>query len=176
LAASRSGKTVLLTMDLDTVDEQPGLTDYISGQATGIARYVQAVTPTFSEIGRGTVPQDPYTALSDPRLNQLFDALRRDYDTIVLAAPSTLDAAEGLLACSIADEVVLVVEEARSRTQDVVQSLHMLGLVVKTPVRLVMIQRSSWLRRRRGRPESVTEADNLATTETPVEAKLTRLP
>ena len=161
MAASRSGKTLLLSMDLDTVDDRPGLSDYIAGAVTRPDSILRATTATFFELGRGTMSLDPYTALGDPRMSQLFDVLRRDFDTIVLAAPSVLDAAEGPLACSIADDVVLVVEEARSRTQDVVQSLHMLGLVVKTPVRLVMVQRPALWRRRSRRSVDALESEHL---------------
>lgn len=64
-----------------------GLSDYL----TETADYGEVVRPTINEnlfiIESGPIPPDPSELLLQPRMAQLFEKLREDFDVIILDAP-----------------------------------------------------------------------------------------
>lgn len=176
VAASRTGRTVLVDLRDQTADQRRGLTDYVAKAGLRAPQVIQRGTESLSIVSRGSVPMDLYAALVDPRGLELFEALRQSYDTIVLASPGMLDSADAMSVCGLADDVLLVVEEGRSRTRDLVQSAHLLTAVAAHQIQLVMIQRETALRRRRSRRTSTSEAGVALVDDTPVKAQLSRVP
>jgi capsular polysaccharide biosynthesis protein len=170
-AASRTGRTLLIDLGADTVDRRPGLTNYVLDENVKTSRVIRKVSDDLSTIGRGTASTDLYSALNDPRSAELIEVVRRGFSTIVIASPSTLDSAESLAMCSLADQVVLVAEQGRSRTGDVTRSAQLLAAVVTSPLQLVLITRG---RSRRRTSRLGAGADGGV--ETPVAAELSRVP
>lgn len=173
-AAVRTGKTVLIELRHCTDDEPLGFTDWVLNEAISTPRVLRRVAESVWVVGVGRRSADLSATLEGPRALEFIEVLRRDFSTIVLAPPGTLDSADALPACRLADDVVLVVDQGRSRVQDVVKSVHLLSAVVRTPPRLLLVQRGSYLGRQHGPGSDGTTRSTDAVA--PVGAPLSRVP
>ena len=175
-AAARTGKTVLIDLRDGQDDERLGLTDWVEDERISTPRVLRRVSDSLWVVGTGSRSANLSAALDDPRSHELIEALRKDYSTIVLAPPGTLDSTDALPTCRLADDVVLVVEEGRSRVDDVVKSLQLLRAVAKTAPRMVMVQRGRSLRRQRSRGSETAAAPDGGANDAAAGAQLSRVP
>lgn len=89
---------------------ESGITDYIIGRTTDVS-----ITSDFDDvtgldiIGVGAVPPNPSELLSNHRLDELIDELRRKYDYIILDCPPVEIVSDAKIINRLADMTLFVV-------------------------------------------------------------------
>ena len=107
-------------------DEQPGLLDFLRGDAAMKQVLHNTDIPGLALIPAGTRSSEADGLFLRPKLEELFRLLRRDHDFVVLDAAPILATDDSALLVPHADAVVLVVRPFRTRTRLVRQALDML--------------------------------------------------
>lgn len=94
-------------------------------------------------IGAGELPPNPSELLGSPRMGELLELVRDQYDFVVIDAPPLLPVTDAAVLASQADGTILVVGSGVARKAQLLQALdslasvgaHVLGLVLnKVPV------------------------------------------
>jgi capsular exopolysaccharide synthesis family protein len=95
-----------------------GLTNVLAGQV----RLDEAIQPWgtdgLSLLASGTTPPNPSELLGSPRMAEIVDVLRSQYDKIIIDSPPVLPVTDAVVASALAEAVVFVVRSGRtSRVQ-----------------------------------------------------------
>jgi capsular exopolysaccharide synthesis family protein len=106
--------------------EQPGLTDLLSG-STNLA----AVTVSDSDIGCHVIPagamtQSPGDLLASARMVGTIEWLRTQYDYIVVDSPPLLAVVDALALATIADKIVVTVDGSYAHDVSVAEAFRLL--------------------------------------------------
>ena len=146
-AISQTGKKVMV-LDADLISptlhryfgvpNQRGLSNLIVGDAdfTVVARLKEY--PNLSVITTGPIPPNSSELLGSARMKHLMDRLREEYDVVIMDTPPILPVTDAVVASSLADGVILVVQAGRTRNgevrhaQEVLEAAHanLLGVVL----------------------------------------------
>lgn len=137
LAQAPEARVLLVDADLrlSTVEKElglrgeggPGLTDLILDPSLSLADGVRAIPPThLSVLTAGRLPEAPYEVLKSPRLGELLQAARVDYDTVVLDTPPVLPIPDCRLLAQWVDGFLLVVAAHRTPQRLVGEALNLL--------------------------------------------------
>jgi len=142
ISLAQAGRRVLLVdadlrnpamHDVHELPREPGLVAILQGQAS-VSRGVQATRVKNLEILTcGPSASNPAELLSSPRLHDILEDVRRDYDTIVVDAPSLLAVADPSILGAVADGILLTVRATGTRREDASRSMEILG-ALGTPV------------------------------------------
>jgi capsular exopolysaccharide synthesis family protein len=93
---------------------KPGLGEYLGGQLRSQPIQTTHVA-NLSFVAAGHCRRNPTELLSSWRMWQLVRSARERFDYIIIDSPPVLAVSDGLLLANIADGVILVVENRRSR-------------------------------------------------------------
>jgi len=118
--ALKGTRTVCIDLDL----RQGDLSHYVHHNAQGISAYLNGTTNDWRNliatvdgqdqldlIPVGTRPSNPVELLSSPRLKELFDALRAEYDWVIVDCPPVETVADAIIIARQADMSVFVVKQ-----------------------------------------------------------------
>jgi polysaccharide biosynthesis transport protein len=94
----------------------------LSNILTGSADVQQTITrsplvPSLSILPAGTPPPNPAELLASANTRDLIEALRHDYDHIVIDTPPTLSVTDAVVLSTRADAVVLVIRSGKTTKQ-----------------------------------------------------------
>ena len=94
----------------------------LSNVLTGSADLEQAITrsplvPSLSILPAGTPPPNPAELLASSNTRDLLEALRQEYDHIVIDTPPTLSVTDAVVLSTRADAVVLVIRSGKTTKQ-----------------------------------------------------------
>jgi len=133
-----SGKRVLL-IDADLrrgglaaqfgLEQDTGLTELIAGSATLKGTIHSQVLPNLDVIARGTLPQDPATALASEAFVKLLETLSARYDAVLIDAPPILLATETVAVAPAMGTLLLVARAGDSQLGDLAESAKRLAHV-----------------------------------------------
>jgi capsular exopolysaccharide synthesis family protein len=153
-AISHTGKKVMV-LDADLISptlhryfgipNQQGLSNLIVGDADSTVFTCLKEYPNLSVITTGPIPPNSSELLGSARMKHLMDRLRREYDVIIMDTPPILPVTDAVVASSLADGVILVVQAGRTRSsevrhaQEVLEAAHanLLGVVLNRSRRRV---------------------------------------
>jgi tyrosine-protein kinase Etk/Wzc len=68
------------------LDNKPGITEYLNSEDTDLSDIIRpsGVAANLWVIGSGKLPQDPSEELLNPKLDQLFETLKKKFDYIII--------------------------------------------------------------------------------------------
>jgi capsular exopolysaccharide synthesis family protein len=94
----------------------------LSNVLTGSADLQQAITrspliPSLSILPAGTSPPNPAELLASTNTRDLLEALRQEFDHIVIDTPPTLSVTDAVVLSTRADAVVLVIRSGKTTKQ-----------------------------------------------------------
>lgn len=139
--ARQGARVLLLEMDYRTKRDRPFFDiDRSTGLSDAIADDREAneyVVPTTISVGSGSLavlpsgsaPDDPSEFASSPELEKQLQALRSEYDRIVIDAGPLLVGTEAVSTADYADAVCVVVRFQTSRSSDIERGLNRLDQV-----------------------------------------------
>jgi capsular exopolysaccharide synthesis family protein len=146
LLAGSGEKTVVVDCDLRRanlhqrldLDREPGLTDYFTQKAP-LESLLQA-TPTSDlfALTAGALPPNPPALLARKSLGDVLDALRADFDWVLVDSPPLASVTDALLLARRADHTVLVVQHNKVDKKLIKRSVaalrkatpHLLGAIL----------------------------------------------
>src|SRR5450756_2218277 len=127
-AISQTGKKVMV-LDADLINptlhrrfnipNERGLSNLIVGDADSTVFTTLKEYPNLSVITTGPIPPNSSELLGSARMKHLMDRLREEYDVIIVDTPPILPVTDAVVASSLADGVILVVQAGRTRSGDV---------------------------------------------------------
>jgi len=144
---SQTGKKVI-AVDADLINptlhlrfdipNQRGLSNLIVGDADFTAFGRIKEYPNLSVITSGPIPPNSSELLGSARMKHVMDRLREEYDVIIMDTPPILPVTDAVVASSLADGVILVLQAGRTRhgevhhAQEVLEAAHtnLLGVVL----------------------------------------------
>jgi len=150
---SQTGKKVML-LDADLINptlhrrfnipNQRGLSNLIVGDADSTVFTTLKDYPNLSVITTGPIPPNSSELLGSARMKHLMDRLREEYDVVIMDTPPILSVTDAVVASSLADGVILVVQAGKTRSgevrhaQEVLKEAHanLLGVVLNRARRL----------------------------------------
>ena len=153
-AISQTGKKVMV-LDADlisptlhryfSIPNQSGLSNLIVGDADSTVFACLKEYPNLSVITTGPIPPNSSELLGSTRMKHLMDRLRKEYDMVIMDTPPILPVTDAVVASSLADGVILVVQAGRTRSgdvhraQEVLEEAHanLLGVVLNRSRRRV---------------------------------------
>jgi capsular exopolysaccharide synthesis family protein len=119
------------------VPGSPGLTSYLSHQATLEAVVTRTPVPKLALMPSGPIPPNPSDLLSSRRMRDLLRTLAEQYDVVLVDSPPVLAASDATTLAPIVDGVLLVVgsgvpEMSLRRAKEQLKAVHgrILGAVV----------------------------------------------
>lgn len=97
-----------------------GLTDLMTGQASGDVVFSSGTPPNLTILPAGTITRHPPDILGSDKLRLLLQELKSDYDLIILDAPPVAPVIDSVMLSKFADKVVFVVQW-KTTPRDVVE-------------------------------------------------------
>jgi len=144
---SQTGKKVI-AVDADLINptlhrrfgfpNQRGLSNLIVGDADVTVFMRPKDYPNLSVITTGPIPPNSSELLGSVHMKRLLDLLREEYDVIIMDTPPILPVTDAVVASSLADGVILVVQSGKTRhgevrhAQEVLEAAHanLVGVVL----------------------------------------------
>jgi capsular exopolysaccharide synthesis family protein len=144
---SRTGKKVMV-LDADLINptlhrrfgipNQRGLSNLIVGDGDDTVFTRLKEYPNLAVITSGPIPPNSSELLGSTQMKHLMDLLREEYDVIIMDTPPILPVTDAVVASSLADGVILVVQAGKTRNgevhhaQEVLEAAHanLLGVVL----------------------------------------------
>lgn len=125
-AFSQMGKTLLLEVDLRkpsigeslNLESKSGLSDLILG-AVSSAQIIHTLDtlPQLSIITSGRLPPKPLQLLASPKFEETLDALKQEFDYIILDAPPTLPVSDSSILGNKVDGVVFAIKADETKVK-----------------------------------------------------------
>lgn len=110
------------------IENLNGLSEYLSNQTDDFNICESKVHDTLDVITSGKIPPNPFVLLCSDRMNALLEKLRDMYDYIIIDLPPMNVVAESLGVSRMADGVILVVREGKTKMAAVNAALDQLNL------------------------------------------------
>lgn len=126
--AKQGVRTVLVHADLHHTHSR-GVGEVLLGSAPLDSVLVTSDIADLYELAPGTISGDPFAAVTRERFGALVEQLLAQFDLVVVAAPSLLDAAETQVICAATGQALLVLETAAARSNEAKESLRLLDQV-----------------------------------------------
>jgi capsular exopolysaccharide synthesis family protein len=157
--ATGGRRTLLLDCDLRRpvvsrrlgLPQEPGLTDYLTGNAAlgDVVHKLQTPLPSLNGaaalgdqglacITAGTSPPRPAELLASDRFQRFLAELSQSYDTVVLDSAPLLTVADSLALVPTVDSVLVCVRLHQSRRDHVRAAQHALGRLPERPMAVVL--------------------------------------
>jgi capsular exopolysaccharide synthesis family protein len=144
---SQTGKKVMV-LDTDLINptlharfglaNQRGLSNLIVGDADFSVSVQVKEYPNLSVITSGPIPPNSSELLGSSRMRHVMDHLREEYDTVIVDSPPILPVTDAIVASSLADGVILVVQAGRTRKAEVRHAQEVLGAAHATLLGVVL--------------------------------------
>jgi capsular exopolysaccharide synthesis family protein len=120
------------------IANERGLSNLIVGDMDGSVSTGVKGYPNLSIITAGPIPPNSSELLGSTQMRHLMDLLREQYDVVIMDTPPILPVTDAVVASSLADGVILVVQAGKTRSgevhhaQEVLQAAHanLLGVVL----------------------------------------------
>ena len=132
---SQTGKKVM-ALDADLINptlyrrfgipNQRGLSNLIVGDADFTVFSRLKEFPNLSVITTGPIPPNSSELLGSAHMKHLMDRLREEYDMVIIDTPPMLPVTDAVVASSLADGVILVVQAGKTRSGEVQHAREML--------------------------------------------------
>jgi polysaccharide biosynthesis transport protein len=164
LSAQQGGRTVLIYADNDA--SQPaggaGFNDALAHSGLVHEMLIDGDVESLNILPAGSTLADRYSLMTRERIAAVFDELRTDADTIIVAAPSIADTTDAQLVCAAADATILVITRRSSRAGDVTSATEALAKAHAVPWGAVLIDRPGGKQRRfaRNQPPGLSAETN----------------
>ena len=138
MLAQSNVKVVIVDTDLRAgriskyfkIPHSPGLSDYLSGQASLSDVLVQtAINPNLYVICRGTYTARPYELLADRQLGELNEELKKSFAYVLYDSPPFRLVSDALAVAPVADGTFLVTRHRFSYQSDIRAALEALRFV-----------------------------------------------
>ncbi|NHN29941.1 CpsD/CapB family tyrosine-protein kinase [Paenibacillus agricola] len=115
-----------------------GLAQYLKSASPAKGSFFKAVFPNLHVMAAGGQPSNPSELLGSPRMAELLDQLRQQYDVILLDSPSVLDFTDAGLLAEYSDGIMLVAKYGRTKREWAKQAkirleqsgARMLGMII----------------------------------------------
>jgi polysaccharide biosynthesis transport protein len=91
------------------VENQPGLTEYLTGQKTMDEVILSTTVENLFVMGCGATPPNPAELVGSQKMADTLSELQAHYDYVFLDAPPVIPVSDAILLSSMVDGVVLVV-------------------------------------------------------------------
>jgi len=144
---SQTGKKVMV-LDTDLINptlhvrfgipNQRGLSNLIVGDADFSVSVPVKEYPSLSVITSGPIPPNSSELLGSSRMRHVMDHLREEYDMVIVDSPPILPVTDAIVASSLADGVILVVQAGRTRKAEVRHAQEVLGAAHATLLGVVL--------------------------------------
>lgn len=144
---SQTGKKVMV-LDTDLINptlhvrfgipNQRGLSNLIVGDADFSVSVPVKEYPSLSVITSGPIPPNSSELLGSSRMRHVMDHLREEYDMVIVDSPPILPVTDAIVASSLADGVILVVQAGRTRKAEVRHAQESLGAAHATLLGVVL--------------------------------------
>lgn len=110
------------------LDQVPGLTSAILGRETlnTAARELRLDNGRLRVYPSGPIPPGPAELLGSKRAGEVFDALKRTFDVVIVDSPPVLPVADALVIAQFADATLLVANAMRTRRNELSQAYEAL--------------------------------------------------
>lgn len=107
---------------------RPGLTEVLSGKLPldEAVRMVNASDRPFHVLRAGQLPGNPAKVLTDQKLQNLMQQLRRSYECILLDLPAVKDGSDVTDAVMLMDTCLMVIRESTCNTKQMAKALEKL--------------------------------------------------
>jgi succinoglycan biosynthesis transport protein ExoP len=152
LSAQQGGRTVLIYADNDASQAGgAGFNDALAHSALVHEMLKDGDVESLKILPAGSTLADRYSLMTRERIAAVFDELRTDADTIIVAAPSMADTTDAQLVCAAADTTILVITRGSSRAGDVTSAAEALAKAHAVPWGAVLIDRPGGKQRRSAR-------------------------
>ncbi|HUR23072.1 MAG TPA: polysaccharide biosynthesis tyrosine autokinase [Acidimicrobiales bacterium] len=153
VALTQAGKTVaVLSCDLRRpriheyfgVPNAVGFTSVLLGE-TPLAEALQRVPgiPRLLLLASGRLPPNPSELLSSRRTTQVFDALRSQFDVVLVDSPPVLPVTDAAVLSPQVDGTIVVAMAGQTNTKSLARAMEVLGNVEATIVGAVLNGASS---------------------------------
>ncbi len=116
------------------VNRQPGLVDYLMGQATSEEIVQQTPYPRLQVIGCGTRTQRAPEVLGSPAMANLIGQLRPEYDVILIDSPPLTAGVDPFVLGTLTGSLMIVLRTGHSNRQIAGAKLEVLD---RLPIRLL---------------------------------------
>jgi capsular exopolysaccharide synthesis family protein len=110
------------------VDQKPGLSTYLSGDAELEDVIRKSDVPGLSLITSGAVPQNPGDLISSRKMKEMVGTLAKSYDYVMFDSPPLVNLADPLILSILVDSVILIVN-GKSSWEAVNHARHELASV-----------------------------------------------
>lgn len=97
-----------------SLENQQGMSEYLSGQARWENLVISDAAPNVSVITCGLIPPNPTELLSGPLFSALIESLRERFDVVIVDAPPILGLADAAIIGAALEGTVLVMESGRN--------------------------------------------------------------
>ncbi len=137
IALAQIGKRVILVdcdLRLPTVASKfrlplvPGMTDFLVGQAKIDEAVRRVDSHGISILPAGSLPADPTGLLEAKQLENLFNALRKIYDFVIVDLPPVQTVPDAMILSKHIDGYLLMVREKQSRHREVSETLKQMRI------------------------------------------------
>jgi polysaccharide biosynthesis transport protein len=106
--------------------ETPGLTDVLSGNSNLREALVQSPQENLMILFAGRKAPSPAELLAGGALNKAVEALKKDFDRIVIDTAPINAVSDTMMMISAAQYVCLVVRPAKTRKRAIARSIHLI--------------------------------------------------
>ena len=103
-----------------------GIAEVLAGEADLASVTVQDPDTGLFVIPAGVAAKGPADLLNSPRMRDLVDQLREQYDYVVMDASPLLAVVDALTLAAVADKIVMIVEWGRTSRRNVTEALKAL--------------------------------------------------
>jgi len=138
LSFAMSGKQVVL-IDCDTrkprihkifqLDLQPGLTNYLTGNATLKEVLLLTSFPNLTIISAGTNPPSPVNLLNSEAFKDLLTQLRKQFQQVIIDTPPILAFADARIISVLVDGVLLITKNHSTHKKAGRRAQHLLSQI-----------------------------------------------
>lgn len=104
-----------------------GLATVLSGLQAAPALMQVANLPSLFLLPSGTPPKNPAELLSSPRMKNLVDELRQQFDVVLIDTPPVLPVVDALLLSEMADSIVLVARHGETDQESLGRAYQLLA-------------------------------------------------
>lgn len=145
--ASQSKRTLLIDVDLrrpslhrltGQSEDARGVTDFLSGQAS----IAEVIYPTqdgyLSYLPAGTRAPNPIKLLSDGGFSPLLDAVKPNYDYIILDTAPINAVADTLLLSELADQICLIIHSGKTSIHGIRRAIQQLASSRREPSGIIL--------------------------------------
>ncbi len=125
------------------VPVSPGLSEQLSANSVSL-NWAQLPSNELRLMPAGAAVADAGALLESRAFAQLIDQLRHDFDVIVLDTPAALRLADALATSIVADVVLLVAQDERTSSRDVLRVKQSFARERTLPVGVILNRSNTW--------------------------------